>query len=158
MSPEEVNSIITDRFSRYLQTNRLRTTPERWKILKVVYELKGHFDYRTIERKMIEKERFRVSRATIYNTIDHLIRANLLVKHQFSGESTYETVVGKEQHVHVVCTKCGSCTEIPSTGLHVDMPTGKKKLFDTHWVAYMFGECTRCRSPKKKEEKKQTKK
>lgn len=153
MKPEELNNIVTERFAHYLRANKLRATPERWEILKAVYELKGHFGYDDIERKVVKTNKFRVSRATIYNTIDHLIRANLLVKHQFSGESYYEGVVGREPHVHVICTKCGTCTEVPCAEIPVEQFTGRRRMFDTHWVGYVFGDCAKCYAQEKKAEK-----
>ncbi|MCM1108549.1 MAG: transcriptional repressor [Clostridium sp.] len=157
MSPEKLHGITTEQFARYLQTNKLRATPERWEILKAVYELEGHFAYEDIERKVIETDRFPVSRATLYNTIDHLIRANLLVKHQFAGRIMYEAVVGREPHVHVICTQCGSCTEIAVDSLPALRLTGRKRMAHTHWTAYLFGECMKCGAAERKENKKTTK-
>ena len=55
--------------TEYLQKNGHRKTPERYAILDTIYSIKGHFDIDMLYSYMAEKEKFRVSRATLYNTI-----------------------------------------------------------------------------------------
>ena len=76
---ETIEQILTD----YLKVNKMRCTPERYAILKAIYSINGSFDIETLLKHMEENEKFRVSRATIYNTIALLINANLVTHHQF---------------------------------------------------------------------------
>ena len=72
---DKVKQILTD----YLQKNGHRKTPERYAILETIYSIKGHFDIDTLYSYMAEKEKFRVRRATLYNTIILLIDAGLVI-------------------------------------------------------------------------------
>ena len=83
---EAVKKILTE----YLETHGHRKTPERFAILEAIYSIKGHFGIDTLYNLMLNEEKFRVSRATLYNTIILLMDAKLVIKHQFGGSSQYE--------------------------------------------------------------------
>ena len=95
--------------AEYLKDNKLRCTPERFKILNMIYSIEGSFDIETLQKHM-EERKFRVSRATVYNTITLLINANLVTHHQFGNKSRYEKCLNNEK-CHLICTKCARITE-----------------------------------------------
>lgn len=72
---DKVKQILTE----YLQVNGHRKTPERYAILDTIYSIKGHFDIDTLYNYMANEGKFRVSRATLYNTIILFIDANWLL-------------------------------------------------------------------------------
>lgn len=101
-----IKNEVKDIFTAYLQRKTQRKTPERYAILDEIYSSKKHFDVDTLYSKMKERN-YRVSRATVYNTLDLLLDCGLVKKHQFGeSHSTYEQAYGFKQHDHLICVKC----------------------------------------------------
>lgn len=98
-------------FTDYMHTQNLRKTPERFAILEVIYTADGHFDVDNLYM-ILKDKKYRVSRATVYNTLDLLVDCGLVVRHQFgSATALYEKSYGFKQHDHLICQKCGKVLE-----------------------------------------------
>ena len=60
----------------------------------------------------MKNQNYRVSRATLYNTIELLLACNLVRKHQFGKNiAQFEKSHGSKQHDHVICTDTGEVIE-----------------------------------------------
>ncbi len=89
-------------FTEYLQQRKLRKTPERFAILREIYSTNGHFDIDTLYNLMKE-DKYLVSRATLYNTIELLLDCGLVIKHQFGhNRAQYERAYKFRQHDHFI--------------------------------------------------------
>ena len=104
---EEVKHI----FSTHLTEQKMRKTPERFAILEEIYNRDDHFDAEALYIHM-KTQNYRVSRATVYNTLDLLVNCDLVKKHQFgSNLARYEKSLGYRQHDHLICNDCGKVVE-----------------------------------------------
>lgn len=151
---ENVKETVKQLLTEYLQKNGHRKTPERYAILDMIYSIKGHFDIDTLYHSMEDEGNFRVSRATLYNTIILLMDANLIIKHQFGSSSQYERAYKNGTHHHMICTDCGSVTEFEDEKLkQAIVETKLKKFTASHYSLYIYGVCSKCSWARKRKKK-----
>tara|TARA_B100001057_G_scaffold284175_1_gene284494 strand:- start:4343 stop:4786 length:444 start_codon:yes stop_codon:yes gene_type:complete len=111
MTKNKNNDHVKDVFTNFLAHKNHRKTPERFSILNEIYSLEEHFDVDSLYEKM-NKKNYRVSRATIYNTIELLLESGLVRKHQFGDSfSQYEKSYFNNQHDHVIIKDTGEVKE-----------------------------------------------
>jgi Fur family transcriptional regulator, ferric uptake regulator len=107
----EAKSVVKKIFTDYLEGHGHRKTGERFAVLEEIYSDRGHFDIDALYSKMKNKK-YRVSRATVYNTIELLLDCNLVVKHHFGKNiSLFEKAYEYKQHDHLICQDCGNVLE-----------------------------------------------
>ena len=143
---EKVEAKVREILDNYLECNHHRKTPERYAILDAVYSIGGHF---TLEElgDLLVKRNFRVSRATLYNTMHLFIELRLVMRHSLVDGTKYEACYSNENHVHQVCTVCGKVTEINAPLVTQAINETKLSRFrkDT-FALYIYGVCSSCQA------------
>ncbi len=138
---EEVRKVFTD----FLKERNQRQTPERFTILEAVYATNDHFDADELYIRL-KQDRVRVSRATVYNTLDLLLECNLVVRHQFGNkQAKYERAYSYWQHDHLICMDCNEVFEFcdPRIQSIQEMVAEIFQFEIKHHALHMYGHCQR---------------
>ncbi|MEK7262920.1 MAG: transcriptional repressor [Bacteroidota bacterium] len=98
-------------FEEYLREQKFRVTPERYEVLEAAMHFDGHFDADELFSTLFLKKS-KVSRATVYNTLEVLVKCGLVSKYRFDEKhSRYERSFGRPRHDHLICLTCGDIIE-----------------------------------------------
>jgi Fur family ferric uptake transcriptional regulator len=145
MEKEVINAVhaILD---KYLETNNHRKTPERYAVLDSVFGLNGRFSIERLSEEL-ERKNFRVSRATLYNTLKLFLKLRLVVRHHLPEGIKYEASYTNSGHIHQVCNVCGKVTEIDSPEITQAINDTKYGRFHKDsFMLYVYGVCSKCQS------------
>jgi Fur family ferric uptake transcriptional regulator len=158
---ESVITAVERILDNYLEMNNHRKTPERYSILKAIYNINGHFTLEELNEKLVKELNFPVSRATLYNTLNLFMELRLVIRHRFQGTTKYEACYDNNSHCHQICTMCGKVTEIKSPEIIMAVENMHLKRFRKDgFTLYVYGVCSSCQTKltrRKKQEKKKIK-
>ena len=105
---------VRDLFSGYLGSKKRKMTRERRLILDAIEATEGHFGADDLYLNLRGRDS-RVSRATVYRALEHLVGSGLVQKVYVSDhaqrKALYEHVHGREHHEHMRCIACGRIIE-----------------------------------------------
>jgi len=140
-------------FSDYLKSKNLRQTAEREAIFNVVYQTKGPFTPDAVQQQL-EDAHFHVSRASVYNTIELLIDAQIVVRHQFLNSLVqYELKCLADNFSHIICTRCNRVQKVKPEKLQKYFSDYKTPKFTIERYSIMFyGICSKCKYRLQREE------
>lgn len=140
------NELAKDNFTQYLKSANYRITPERFVVLDAVMNIDGHFDADELFSQMRLGGQ-KVSRATVYNTLDLLQDCGLISKYRFGeNHSRYEKAFGRPHHHHLICLECGEIIEFVNDRIEkVQTEVCKENNFTAQTTTLqIFGKCSQC--------------
>lgn len=103
---------IKKRFEEFLRKGSLKVTPQRKRIFDRVFSTHEHFSAERLYEWLRKEEGPRVSRATVYRTLDVLVKGAFIESLDTgTGELMYEHILGHHHHDHMICLDCGKIEE-----------------------------------------------
>lgn len=137
---------LTKAFSAYLKAKGGRFTPERATIIRGIQQYLSHFTLDEL-KVYLDEEHFRVSQATLYNTLNELVAAGFVTKFMVKDKAYYEVVFNRKSFCHQICTNCGKITEFCNAELDEMILTSKYKRFSISAYTLMtYGICSACKA------------
>jgi len=136
-------------FSRYLREQGLPITQQREAVAQVVFSSTGHLSVEEIEQRLRQGEE-RIGKATIYRTLDLLVKSKLVEEHDFGeGFKRYEHQLSRQPvHEHLICVECGTVIEFRSD----EVERIEQRVMQDHGFEpsrhrlEIYGLCRDCRS------------
>jgi len=138
---------VFDSFKEALQSENLKLTPQRQKIFTAIADTNQHWEVDDLMFQFRE-ENDRISRATIYRTLDILVDYGFVRKVDFGeGRCRYEYVRGKKYHDHMICEECGEVFEFMDENLrqHQDRICEIVGFQPSKHVVQIYGLCSKCK-------------
>ena len=122
-----MSKVISKILIKILKSEGLRYTDQRQAIWDEIRNSNEHRDAEDIYLKLKEKN-VKVSRATVYRTIDVLVKNRLVRKMDVGdGRSLYEPRLDNEHHDHMICLDTGDIIEFYNKELEDLQDTIAKK-------------------------------
>ena len=141
------NETAAEIFRTFLKQGKNRITPERFEVLDAALEHKGHFGADDLYIQL-KKLKSKVSRATVYNTLERLAQCDLLIKRNFGENLTrYESNFKKQTHDHLICVDCGKIVEFSDPRLS-KIPQEVSERLGFEIDSYSFNIFARCKNRK----------
>ncbi len=138
---------LRERFADFLRKKKYRNTQERYLVLEAVVTINKHFSADELYL-YIHSKSAKVSRATVYSTLDLLTKCNILVKHRFDGEGAhYELADKMPNHDHLICTECGHIIEFQENETLSEIEKNVCKKFGFMPVKHSFNIYAACNDP-----------
>jgi len=142
---QSIEKAVIAILDNYLEMNNHRKTPERYAVLRAIYQRNGHFTIEELSERLVKDFHFPVSRATLYNTINLFLELRLVIRHRFLGRTVYEACYDDTSHCHQICTVCGRVTEVRSTLIDDAIQQMQLRRFRKDgYTLYIYGICSTC--------------
>ena len=129
----EVSQTPEEKFREYLASRPRpqRFTTQQRDMVQYIFSKHNHFDADELIDEM-KSEGFRVSRATVYRTLNKLVDASLLRRINLETRTVYEHDYGYAQHDHIHCEQCGTMIEFQNPQLDELI----REMCEQHQVQY----------------------
>lgn len=138
---------VAESFSEYLRAHNLPVTRQRSLIASVILGSDRHLSADEVAREL-QARGSRTGLATVYRTIELLVRSGLVVERDFGeGFRRYESARDMPNHEHLLCTRCGRVTEFQDERLErmtTLVAETRGYLCQSHRLV-IYGVCESCR-------------
>ena len=141
----------TKKLREILHQKNLRYTPQRQEVWDEICATKEHRDAEDIYNSL-RKRQTNVSRATVYRTIDILVKNNLVRRLDLGdGRSRFENKMGIAHRDHIVCLDCRKIVEFMNEKIEeLQEQVAKEMGFEiVRHVHQLFGRCLDEKCPNK---------
>jgi Fur family transcriptional regulator, ferric uptake regulator len=134
-------------FRHFLKGEKNRITPERFEVMDSALDYDGHFGADELYILM-KNNHSRVSRATVYKTLELLVQCDLLSKRNFGDNvGRYESNYKRQSHDHLICVDCGRIVEFVDTQIK-KLPSQISDKLGFNFESYSFNIFARCKNTK----------
>lgn len=141
------NEKAAEIFRAFLKRGKNRITPERFEVLDAALEHEGHFGADDLFIQL-KTDKSKVSRATVYNTLELLAQCDLLSKRNFGDNiNRYESNYKRQTHDHLICVDCGKIVEFSDPRLST-IPIEISEKLGYEIDSYSFNIFARCKNKK----------
>ncbi|MBM3777901.1 MAG: hypothetical protein FJW23_06620 [Acidimicrobiia bacterium] len=128
-----------------------RRSSKREQIVNVFLRQEGHLSADDLF-DIIRNEDHRISRATVYRTLQWMVEAGIARKVDFGeGRFRFEHSYRHPRHFHLICKTCSRSSEFLSSDIEaiVEDVTAARNFTASQTVVQIYGTCEECRTGKK---------
>jgi len=150
MIPENQTKISAERsrYSGFLEKNGFKFTLGRSRVFETVMKAHGHFAPEEIV-KICQKNKTKVSRATIYRSITELLESGVIRLTAFGEKHHhFEHLYDAKPHHHARCIRCSEIIEFKDLGedkvYHKVLTTKGFKVLGHEM--HFYGICQKCQN------------
>ena len=133
-------------FEGYLAACKLKHSQQRKEITDVFLSIDRHLTTDELYR-IIKKKVPNIGYATVCRTLKLLCECGLCRELKFEdGTSRYEHLYEHRHHDHLICVKCGGCTEVmkPRIERLQDELAKERRFIPLKHSLQIFGICDKC--------------
>ena len=137
---------LLETFRRYLHDQSLPVTHQRLGVAEVIFFSGEHLSAEEVAAR-VAKRTGPIGTATVYRTLDLLVRSGLAKEHDFGeGFKRYEPASGGQPHEHCICSSCGAVAEFSNDRLErmIALLAEEVEFRPHHHRLEIYGLCRRC--------------
>jgi Fur family ferric uptake transcriptional regulator len=141
---------LNERFLKFLRDNGYLVTRQRRRIAEVIFISKGHLSVEDIQA-LLRERKISASIASIYRTLDVLIKSGLVVQHRFGKRfKRFEALREDKHHDHLICTNCNRVLEFKNDAIEkLQLQVAREHNFAiTSHKLDIYGLCSKCAKSK----------
>ena len=141
----ETYALALEKLNGYLAKHNCRKTQERETVLRAVCEMKGNFNLDELYRQMEESDGIKVSRATLFNNMETLHRAAIVLKLYTSKCARYELQLSIAPCIYIYCEQCEKLQKLHKPDIAQHLRNIRcQQLNISQTVLCLSGTCKKC--------------